>query len=120
MDLLLELLTLEKDLLMLSVVEDKCELDNQGNSCIMVLESDFEVPQDAIGELNHADARHMACREASRMFGIPSPGTSGMSMHPYAINSAGVAFDEFKESEEVPSFEVSRYRISIPVTRGWR
>ena len=105
---------------MISTVEDKCTIDSQGNSAVIVLESSLPVPQDAIGELQHADARNLACREATRMYGLPSPGTSGMSMHPYAVNSAATAFDEFTPSEAVPKFETVAYRISIPVTRGWR
>lgn len=103
----------------LTVVEDACTKDAQGNTANMVLESDAPTPQEAIAELSHMDARSMAMAKAAQLFAITSPGVSGMSNHPYPVNSEGVSFDDFKETEE-NKFQLHRYRVTIPVSRGYR
>lgn len=106
-----------------SVVADKCQLDGQGNSAVMVLESDGGTPQEQIAELQHANTRHQATREAAKMYGLNSPATSGMTNHPYAVDDVGQTYEEWQAANpEAPKSEFVpiKYRIDVPVSRSMR
>jgi len=102
---------------MLLVVPDACQIDGRGISAVMVIESDKPEHVDAINELSHMSTRDFACKEAARLFNLADARVNGLTLAPYAVDAAGVSYQEASEKGNTGRFHPSRYRVDVPVVR---